>query len=233
MEKEKLLDFCEERHISYLDIKDDDFIPPYKNLASKYKYKIYNQQGLDSCICISICSLIEYMHQKQTGEFVEYSKLYLFKNSKDLRHKDVLESLVKDGICEQWKFRYERGNFDKDVPENIENLKINMTVLLCSSFYVETVKYVIGVLDRPVVLGIKLTRTFREFTSKNSLYSIQPNDNFIENHSMLIVGYSDQDRVFIVQNSWGEEFGNKGFCYIPYHCINAHTITSLYTFDNI
>jgi C1A family cysteine protease len=33
---------------------------------------------------------------------------------------------------------------------------------------------------------------------------------------MLCVGYSDPDRVFIVRNSWGSDWGDKGYCYIPY-----------------
>jgi hypothetical protein len=33
---------------------------------------------------------------------------------------------------------------------------------------------------------------------------------------MLCVGYSDRDQVFIVRNSWGDEWGDEGYCYIPY-----------------
>jgi hypothetical protein len=33
---------------------------------------------------------------------------------------------------------------------------------------------------------------------------------------MLCVGYSDADKVFIVRNSWGESWGDRGYCYIPY-----------------
>ena len=33
---------------------------------------------------------------------------------------------------------------------------------------------------------------------------------------MLCVGYSDPDRVFIVRNSWGRSWGDRGYCYIPY-----------------
>jgi hypothetical protein len=35
-------------------------------------------------------------------------------------------------------------------------------------------------------------------------------------HAMLCVGYSDTDKVFIVRNSWGEGWGDRGYCYIPY-----------------
>lgn len=46
-------------------------------------------------------------------------------------------------------------------------------------------------------------------------------------HAMLCVGYSDIDRVFIVRNSWGREWVDKGYCHIPYDYVmhdshNAH-----------
>jgi C1A family cysteine protease len=41
-------------------------------------------------------------------------------------------------------------------------------------------------------------------------------------HAMLVVGYKDKspslpDQGYvIVRNSWGEQWGDKGYCYIPY-----------------
>ena len=37
---------------------------------------------------------------------------------------------------------------------------------------------------------------------------------------MVVVGYSDDTKFFLVRNSWGEHFGNKGYCYIPYSYIS-------------
>ena len=49
---------------------------------------------------------------------------------------------------------------------------------------------------------------------------------------MVIVGYLNKASVYIVRNSWGERFGDKGYCYIPYAyienqelCRQACTIT--------
>jgi C1A family cysteine protease/uncharacterized tellurite resistance protein B-like protein len=36
------------------------------------------------------------------------------------------------------------------------------------------------------------------------------------NHAMLCVGYKDSAQVFIVRNSWGDNWGDRGYCYIPY-----------------
>ena len=38
-------------------------------------------------------------------------------------------------------------------------------------------------------------------------------------HAMTIVGFSDDLQMFLVRNSWGEDWGDKGYCYIPYSYI--------------
>lgn len=36
-------------------------------------------------------------------------------------------------------------------------------------------------------------------------------------HAMLVVGFDDNTKQFILMNSWGYNWGNNGYCYIPYH----------------
>ncbi|MEB3103098.1 glucosaminidase domain-containing protein [Ferviditalea candida] len=35
-------------------------------------------------------------------------------------------------------------------------------------------------------------------------------------HAMVFAGYDDDRQVFIVRNSWGPSWGDKGYCYLPY-----------------
>ena len=35
-------------------------------------------------------------------------------------------------------------------------------------------------------------------------------------HAVLIVGYDRTKKMFIVRNSWGAEWGDKGYFYMPY-----------------
>lgn len=54
---------------------------------------------------------------------------------------------------------------------------------------------------------------------------------------MLCVGYSDESEMFIVRNSWGQGWGDGGYCYIPYDyltdrelcwdCWAIHQVTDL------
>ena len=38
-------------------------------------------------------------------------------------------------------------------------------------------------------------------------------------HAIMAVGYDDDKKVFIIRNSWGVEWGDKGYFYMPYEFI--------------
>ena len=42
---------------------------------------------------------------------------------------------------------------------------------------------------------------------------------FVGGHAVCCVGYDDMKQHFIVLNSWGTEWGDRGYCYIPYQFI--------------
>ena len=46
------------------------------------------------------------------------------------------------------------------------------------------------------------------------------------NHAMVICGYSADEKVYIVRNSWGKEFGDQGYCYIPFSYIEDSNFTN-------
>ncbi|HBW88299.1 MAG TPA: peptidase C1, partial [Cyanobacteria bacterium UBA11149] len=72
----------------------------------------------------------------------------------------------------------------------------------------------------PFAFGMLLFKSFDKAT-KNGIVPI-PDLSTEEGrethgaHAMLCVGYSDKNQVFIVRNSWGEDWGDAGYCYIPY-----------------
>ena len=43
-------------------------------------------------------------------------------------------------------------------------------------------------------------------------------DGTAPNHAINLVGWDDDGQYFIMRNSWGDNFGIKGFAYIKYNC---------------
>jgi C1A family cysteine protease len=45
-------------------------------------------------------------------------------------------------------------------------------------------------------------------------------------HAVMAVGYDDSKKWFIVRNSWGEDWGDKGYFYIPYDYLTNKNLAS-------
>ena len=76
----------------------------------------------------------------------------------------------------------------------------------------------------PIIFGLKLTQNFFRCGRSGLISTPDPRDPKSAEHglhAMLIVGYSDAESRFIVRNSWGTDWGDRGYCYIPYdYCAN-------------
>lgn len=65
----------------------------------------------------------------------------------------------------------------------------------------------------PVVIGLRVTLGFYQL--KRGTYS-DVSDSSSGGHALVVVGYSDERQAFKVVNSWGENWGERGFGWISY-----------------
>lgn len=66
----------------------------------------------------------------------------------------------------------------------------------------------------PVECGICVNSNFYKLNRDNYLYN--PSNRTIYGHGVIIVGYNNAKGVFIMRNSWGTGFGNKGYFEMTY-----------------
>lgn len=132
---------------------------------------------------------------------------------------DAIASLREHGACseEVWSYREESVN-DEPSDEAYEE---------GASFLVESSEAVDVDLDawrgalaegNPIIFGCSLFDSFDSGRKGKIPMPTRREKQRAEHggHAMLCVGYSDPDRVFIVRNSWGEDWGDEGYCYMPY-----------------
>lgn len=79
----------------------------------------------------------------------------------------------------------------------------------------EAVKRYLYEVRNPVSFGLFLRENFPT-GSKEADYVYDGEGKRIGGHAMTIIGYDDQKAAFLIVNSWGERWGNKGFLYISY-----------------
>lgn len=66
---------------------------------------------------------------------------------------------------------------------------------------------------RPIV-SLYVTDQWND--AKNGVIPVTDPNLHIDAHAVLLVGYNDHHKWFIFANSWGKEWGDKGFGYITY-----------------
>ena len=73
----------------------------------------------------------------------------------------------------------------------------------------------------PFVFGFTVLTSFSkpEVAKTGKMVMPQPGDKVRGGHAVTAVGYDDMQECFIVRNSWGEGWGDKGYFYMPYEYI--------------
>ncbi|NWT76460.1 CATK protein, partial [Prunella himalayana] len=86
----------------------------------------------------------------------------------------------------------------------------------------------------PISVGIDARRPSFQFYSGGVYYDESCNAGNI-NHAVLAVGYGAQKgtKHWIIKNSWGEEWGNKGYVLLARNMNNACGVASLASFPKM
>jgi C1A family cysteine protease len=72
---------------------------------------------------------------------------------------------------------------------------------------IREIQNVLYTMNVPIVFGIGLPNSFLT-GKKDIVYSSTVKGNF--HHAMCIVGWDTEKQAFLIQNSWGEEWGDSG-----------------------
>lgn len=127
--------------------------------------------------------------------------------------------LQKKGVCTEKTRPYDIGEFT-DVPTNLENKEATKYIIpgyqrLNS---ISDIKHALCN-DHLVVFSIAIYESFENSVGSDGIVPVpQANEQELGGHAMCIVGYDDtlHGGSFIVRNSWGTNWGDNGYCYMPY-----------------
>lgn len=196
-----------------------------------YFTKVKDQGQIGACTVFAISSIYEYILMRNFEEEADLSELFVYYNvrhhgGKELEdtgssYQDVIASIGEQGICTEALHPYSRSLSDAPSDEAYHDGKLRrITKAVNVNISENDIKSAIQE-GYPVAISLKI---FDSFTATSGFVK-RPTDEEIESadfgyHAMVVVGYSDDTKFFLVRNSWGEHFGDKGYCYIPYSYIS-------------
>lgn len=199
---------------------------------------IRNQKGLGACTAFSMASIFEYIiNQNKPSEKSSLSPRFLYFNvcdknidgtpiDKGSSFYNNIKSLGESGICEESLCGYDE-DFNLSPSDEANNDAKNRLVTQAMNVEVSH-KALTSALSEGYPIGISL-KIFDSFGKGHKGFVFRPTEKELNStdfgyHAMVICGYSEKEKVYIVRNSWGLRFGVNGYCYVPFSYIEDNAL---------
>lgn len=207
---------------------------------------ILDQGQLGSCTGNGIAGTISFDMKKQGITFadstVHPSRLFIYYNERALEGtitedaganiRDGIKTINSIGVCSESTWAYDISKFaDKPIPDAYtEALKHKSVAYHSVNQDLNSLKSCL-VQGYPIVFGMQVFESFEsDNTASTGIVQMpSPEESNLGGHCMKIIGYSDHKGAFIVANSWGTTWGDKGYCYIPYKYITSNLASDFWT----
>jgi hypothetical protein len=155
--------------------------------------------------------------QRMQGDAQDYTYAYTGGDG-TINGPDPARVLAEQGTCRQ-----ELWPDDREAPSTSERVLISDAEkhLLDGTPHPIALEDVRRVLSAgcPVQVGMNTGPGFSNIGRDGVFNAAEPASGRHGRHAMLIVGYTGN--FYIVKNSWGEDWGDKGYCYIPKNVLEA------------
>ena len=201
--------------------------------------RIKNQGQQGSCLAFTLTSVFEYVMKLNNQEDCDLSEAFLYYNARHLdedgsvnedngsKFVPSLESLRTFGIALEKVWPYNENVYNSKPSEDAYNDAATRKLIKALNVErnVDAIKSALSD-GYPVAASFTLFKSFSSADAYIPMPSSEEMDALENNseetewrhsyHAMVIVGYSDKLQRFLVRNSWGEDWGDHGYCYIPY-----------------
>ncbi len=216
------------------------FVPPPEfDLRVSNMPPVYDQGALGSCTGNAIASAVQYERKRQgLPDFIP-SRLMIYYNERDAEGtvdsdagasiRDGIKLVGTLGVCPETEWHYDITQFKTKPPDScyadaakfksldywaVPRSLMQMRGCLAAGF--------------PFVFGFSVYSSFESAAVAQSGIVPMPaaGESQLGGHAVKAVGYNDASRVFIVKNSWGEGWGDKGYFYLPYEYLMDEGLSS-------
>ena len=196
---------------------------------------VYDQLDLGSCTANALASAFQFEQMKQGMKGFMPSRLFIYYNERVMEGtvnedagamiRDGIKSMVDLGVCSENMWGYNTENFrTKPCRGCYREAQKNQVIkyLRIADHTLQGVKEALAD-GYTVSFGITLYESFMtDAVAKSGMATVPlATEKPIGGHAIKAVGYDDSKQCLIVKNSWGTEWGLKGYFYLPYWYITT------------
>ncbi len=194
---------------------------------------VIDQDELNSCACCATVAAVEYLLAKREGRWLKLSPMFVYYNARKISGTEMMNApllaahapaaLLAWGVCGDEHWPYDLNNFMRPPPQEAY-LKASalQAVQFARLGSIDEIKASLSA-GIPAMFGSDIPRGYyQEAERTGTMPELGQASGPPSGHAMLIVGYDDRAKHWIVRNSVGERFGDKGYVRIPYSVFDKH-----------
>ncbi|CAE7660430.1 unnamed protein product, partial [Symbiodinium necroappetens] len=203
-------------------------------------FPIFDQGHLGSCTANALAAAFHFtlhkMEVENDKDFADFtpSRLFIYYNERLVEGsvnqdagamiRDGIKTMSKVGVCPESVWKYDDGpDFFKQQPDSRSYEIAQKCKVIGYARVAQDLSQMKMCIKSgyPFVFGFAVLSSFQtaEVASTGRMVMPQPTDQQLGGHAVCAVGYDDFQQCFIVRNSWGEGWGDKGYFYMPYEYI--------------
>jgi C1A family cysteine protease len=212
---------------------------------------IEDQEELGSCTAQAGVGIMEYFERRAFGKHIDASRLFLYKTTRNLMHltgdtgaylRETMKAMVLFGIPPEEYMHYDIAVFDNEPSAFCYSFAQNYQAI--SYFRLDTpgitredllkrIKLLLSV-NVPSMFGFTVYNSYTQARTTGEIPYPAPGDHKVGGHAVVAVGHDDKKKIkntnpggeettgaILIRNSWGKDWGDKGYGWLPYKYVLA------------
>jgi C1A family cysteine protease len=223
-----LPDLPDQRDFTYAAPQAPKALPKSVDLRAQCP-AVYDQGQLGSCTANSIGGAIEFELMKQKAPVFMPSRLFIYYNERVIENtvssdngaqiRDGIKTVNQQGVCPETAWPYNISEFAQKPHASCYQQGLQHKVTSYQRVN-RSVAQMEGCLadGYPFVIGFTVYDSFEsaQVAKTGILQMPAKSEKVVGGHAVLVVGYNDTQKTFIIRNSWGDGWGQKGYFTMPF-----------------
>jgi len=205
-------------------------LPSSVDLRPNCPKEVYDQGQLGSCTANAIAGALEFEQMKQGLKTFTPSRLFIYYNERAMEGtvgsdsgaqiRDGVKSVASIGACPETDWAYDLAKFTERPPKVPAFKEAPLGKALQYQRVPQVLTQMKGCLASgyPFVFGFTVYESFEgdEVARTGVVPMPSAGEKVLGGHAVMAVGYEDTSQRFVVRNSWGPDWGLRGYFTIPY-----------------